>query len=114
MKKKYSIKKNNQFKYIFSNGKSFSGKILRIIYINNNKKNNRLGICVNRDIKNIPLKNKSKRLIRESFRKISLKQGYDIIIVWRTIDTDFPYYEVFEDMKNIFEKLELLDEENNN
>ena len=114
MKKKYSIKKNYQFKYIFSKGKYESGKILKIIYVDNKKNNNRLGICVNRNIKNIPLKNKSKRLIRESFRNISLKQGYDIIIIWKESIVDYTYNEVLEDMQKIFKKLELLDEENSN
>lgn len=114
MKKKYSIKKNNQFKYIFSKGKSEIGKILRIIYINNTKKNNRLGICVNKDIKNMPLKNRTKRLIRESFKKISLKQGFDIIIVWKNKSIDYTLNEVLIDMRNIFRKLELLNEEINN
>lgn len=114
MKKKFSVKKNYQFKYIFKKGKTEHGKILKIIYINNNKGNNRIGIAVNKDIRTIPLKNRCKRLIRESFRQISLKQGYDIIIVWKDINTKYKQIEVLEDMKNIFKALELLDEEDIN
>ncbi len=114
MKKKFSIKKNYQFKYIFLKGISESGKILKIIYLKNSKTNNRLGICVNKNIKTIPLKNKCKRLIRESFRHIFLKQGFDIVIVWRNTNTEYEYSEVLNDMQNIFRKLELLNEENNN
>ena len=113
MKKKFSIKKNYQFKYIFSKGKTESGKILKIVYIKNNKKNNRIGLCVSKNIKTIPLKNKSKRLMRESFRQISLKQGYDIIIVWKNNNVNHRYSDVFKDMKEIFKKLDLLNEENN-
>lgn len=114
MKKKYSIKKNNQFKYIFSKGESEIGKILKIIYIKNNKNNNRIGICINNDIKNMPLKNRSKRLIRESFRKISLKQGYDIIIMWKRKNVEYTFNEVLNDMNEIFKRLDLLNEKDNN
>ena len=114
MKKKFSVKKNYQFKYIFKNGKSFSGKILKIIYIKNNKENNRIGICINKNIKTMPLKNRSKRLIREAYREVSLKQGYDIVIVWKDINTKHSLNLVLEDMKNIFNKLELTNEEDIN
>ena len=114
MKKNFSIKKNYQFKYIFSKGESEYGEILKIIYIKNNKKNNRIGLCVNKDIGTIPLKNRAKRLMRESFRQISLKKGYDIIIMWKAKEVDKEYNAVFEDMKNTFRKLDLLDETNNN
>ena len=113
MKKKFSIKKNYQFKYIFSNGITESGKILKILYTKNNKENNRIGLCVSKNIKTVPLKNKCKRLMRESFRQISLKQGYDIVLVWKNNSPNHKYEDVLEDMKMIFKKLDLLNEENN-
>lgn len=114
MKKKYSIKKNYQFKYIFTKGKSEHGSIVKVIYTKNNKKNNRLGLCVSKDIKTIPLKNRAKRLMRESFRNMSLKQGYDIVLVWKLKETEYKYDDVFKDMQNTFRKMDLLNEANNN
>ncbi len=111
MKKKFSIKKNYQFKYIFNKGKSAQGKIVKIIYTKNNKKNNRLGLCVNKNIKTVPLKNRAKRLMKEAFRNISLKQGYDIVMIWKPEYIENEYVDVYKDVENIFKKLDILDEE---
>ena len=110
MKKNFSIKKNYQFKYIFTKGTSSQGVIIKVMYVKNNKKKNRLGLCVNKNIKTIPLKNRAKRLMKEAFRKISLKQGYDIVLIWKPIKVEYEYIDVYEDMKDVFGKLDFLDE----
>lgn len=114
MKKKFSIKKNYQFKYIFNKGVSVQSEIIKVICTKNNKKNNRLGLCVNKNIRTIPLKNRAKRLMKEAFRKISLKQGYDIVLIWKPIKVEDDYFDVYKDMKNAFRKLDILDETNIN
>jgi ribonuclease P protein component len=85
MDKSEKIKKNSHFRFIYSRGKSYSNDKL-VLYIFKNKKNiNRTGLSVSKKIGNSVVRNRIKRLIRESYRlnKIKFKKGYDLIFIAR-------------------------------
>lgn len=114
MKKKYSIKRRNHFKYVFDNGNQITGKILRIFFLGNKLNYNRLAVTTNRKIANMPLKNRAKRLIRESYRKVNIKNGYDIIILWKLNNVHFKQEIALKDLKDILKKADLIDEKTSN
>lgn len=79
------IKKNSQFRFIYSRGKSYSNDKL-VLYIFRNKKNiNRIGLSVSKKVGKSVLRNRIKRLIREGYRlnKNIYKRGYDLIFIAR-------------------------------
>ena len=79
------IKKNSQFRFIYSRGKSYSNDKL-VLYIFRNKKNiNRIGLSVSKKVGKSVLRNRIKRLIREGYRlnKNMYKRGYDLIFIAR-------------------------------
>lgn len=80
-----SLKKNEQFREIYSTGKSFANKYL-IMYLKKNEFNyNRIGISVSKKVGNSVVRHRITRLIRESYRlsEGSILSGLDIIVVAR-------------------------------
>jgi ribonuclease P protein component len=64
----YRLKKNAEFRVVYRKGKSFSNNLL-VLYIYKNKKDfNRLGIVVSKKVGKSVIRNRIKRLIKESFR----------------------------------------------
>lgn len=111
MKKTNIIKKNYEFQYFFKKGNYYSGKYLDIfIHENNNKNNyNKLGIVVSKKVGKSVIRNKIKRLIRESYYKIEEKiNNKNIIISWKKNANieDATYYNILNDLNSIFKKIE--------
>lgn len=85
MKKTTSIKKNEDFRKIYSTGKSYANKNL-VMYVKKNElSENRLGISVSKKVGNSVVRHRITRLIRESYRlnEDSLIEGIDIVVVAR-------------------------------
>ena len=81
-----SIKENREFQRVYARGKPFVGPEL-ISYVMKNRKNTvRFGITTSKKTGNAVKRNRSRRLIRESFRLLAgeIKPGYDFIFVART------------------------------
>ena len=85
MKATLSLKKSADFQKILKKGNWYGGDLVSIYVIENSKKNNFLGIAVGKKGLNSVERNRIKRLIRESYRKIesNLKLGYNIVILWK-------------------------------
>jgi ribonuclease P protein component len=79
------LKKNNEFKQVFTKGIRKSGKYTIVFIFSGKKQNNRLGIIVKKSIGNAVKRNKIKRRLREIWRKQinQLLQGSDVVIVAR-------------------------------
>lgn len=113
MNKKFSIKKNFQFKYILKNGEKVYTSFFNI-YISKNKCDvNRIGIAIKREIKGSVKRNYLKRIIRNSYYKIreDLKKGYNIVFVVKEICKDNPEFNLnscTKAMENSFKKLNLF------
>lgn len=69
MQEKYRLKKNYQFNYIFKHGKSVAAKDLILIYAKNNSGRMKVGFSVGKKIGKAVVRNKTKRRLKECFRK---------------------------------------------
>lgn len=85
MKYSEALKKNEDFKEIYSTGKSFANKYLIMHVKKNNSNINRLGISVSKKVGNSVVRHRITRLVRESYRisEDSFLIGLDIIVVAR-------------------------------
>ncbi len=85
MKSTVSIKKNYEFRSLYSRGKSLAMPHLVVYYRKNRRDHNRLGISVTSKLGNAVKRNRVRRRLREIYRtnEQKLKVGYDIIIVSR-------------------------------
>ena len=96
MKNFNSIKKNEEFKYIYKNGKSYANKYLVMYVSDRDTSVNRIGISVSKKVGNSVVRHRLTRLLREIFRlneyKISEKK--DIVLVVRVNAKNCDYREL--------------------
>ena len=85
MKSTLSLKKNHEFRRLYSNGKSAASKYIVIYTRKNYKHTNRLGITVSTKIGGAVQRNRIRRRLKEIYRinEQFLQVGYDIVIVAR-------------------------------
>ena len=80
-----SVRKNDEFKRVYQNGKSYANKYLVMYILKNDREKNRLGISVSKKVGNSVVRHRIARLLRESFRLNDEKfhSGWDIVVVAR-------------------------------
>jgi ribonuclease P protein component, eubacterial len=96
MKHTESLKSNEDFKEIYSTGKSFANKYLIMYCKRKEFSYNRLGISVSKKVGNSVVRHRITRLIRESYRlsEDSILSGLDIIVVARVSAKGKDYSEI--------------------
>ena len=85
MKDIATLNKNRDFNRLYSRGKSYVTSSLVLYVLKNRQKKVRIGITTSKKIGNAVQRNRARRVIRESCRKIisNVKPGYDIVLVAR-------------------------------
>ncbi len=113
MKNTLSIKLNRDFKRLYYKGGCIGSDIIVIYYKRNSLTYNRLGITVGKKIGGAVVRNRVKRLIRESYRLLEedLKFTYDFVIVARSKSADADFKDVSGSLKRLFRKSGLLKKE---
>lgn len=103
MKKTESIKKNEEFRKIYSTGKSYANKNLVMYMRKNHTGKNRLGISVSKKTGNSVIRHRITRLIRESYRlnEDRILEGLDIVVVARTGAKGKTYREIEESLLHL-------------
>lgn len=85
MKRFPSIKKNEEFRLIYKEGRSAAGDLLVMYAKPNGGADNRIGISASKKVGNSIVRHRCTRLLRECFRSCRgiMKDGYDIVVVVR-------------------------------
>lgn len=111
MKKAYRIKKNEDFQFVYKHGKSFANRQF-VIYVleKPDQKNFRIGLSVSRQIGTAIVRNRVKRLIRETFQhlKEDLPSHYDFVIIARKPAATMNFHEVKKSIIHILKLAKLL------
>ncbi len=83
MKNTIMLKKNYEFKNLFSKGKFFYGKYIHIYIKKTNSNYNKLGIAISRKQGKAVYRNRIKRLIKENYKNFEneIEKGINILIV---------------------------------
>ncbi|MBR6935085.1 MAG: ribonuclease P protein component [Clostridia bacterium] len=118
-----TLKQNREFQRAYKKGKYKAGRFLVVYAVPDRKGKNRLGISVGRKFGNSVQRNRIKRLIRESYRKIlpGMKKGYDLVFMVRNgkkiaaaqnrkLKAEYvpSYNEIYSESLRLIEKLDLL------
>ena len=96
-----SICENRDFRRVYAKGKLFISPILIVYVLKNPYETVRIGITTSKKTGNAVKRNRSRRIIKESFRKIfpQVKNGYDIIFVARARTSCVKSTDIYEIMK---------------
>ncbi len=96
MKFSESLKKNSDFKNVYTHGKSFANKYLVMYVLENDLGINRIGISVSKKVGNSVVRHRVTRLIRESYRlhENIFNSSLDIVIVARKSTFNIGYAEI--------------------
>ncbi len=91
-----SLKKNEDFRYVYNKGTSKGNKYLIMYVIRNDRIVNRLGISVSKKVGNSVVRHHLTRLIRESYRlhENMFSSGLDIAVVVKQSAADCNYHEI--------------------
>lgn len=107
-----TLKKNYEFRRLYSRGKSTSTPNL-VLYVRKTKRDtNQIGITVSTKLGKAVVRNKIRRRIREIYRlnEHRMKRGLQIVIVARVRAVSSSYSQLEKDFLYACRKLELLGE----
>ncbi len=98
------------FQRLYSKGTSCSDKNIVIYYLPNRLPFNRLGITVSKKTGCAVLRNRIKRLIRESYRlnETKIKSGYDIVVVARRHIVESDFHSISASFFKLMKKQDML------
>ncbi len=96
-----TMKENRDFRRLYNRGRSFASPLLVTYVIKNRSGDVRIGITTGKKVGKAVMRNRARRIIRESFRELSgsVKKGYDIVFVARTKTPYVKSYDVLKSMK---------------
>lgn len=105
-----SLKKNHEFRRLYSRGKSAVSPYFAVYTRTNRLGVNRLGVTVGTKVGKAVQRNRVRRRIREIYRlnEHRLVKGRDIVIVARVRARYAEYRELERDMLNLLSRLGLL------
>jgi ribonuclease P protein component len=104
------LRKNSEFKYVYTRGKVFANNLLVMYVVPNKSEFNKAGFSVSKKVGKSVVRNKVKRRIRECYRlkRDLLKKGYNIVFVSRVKAADATYSEIEKAMLSLFRKSQIL------
>lgn len=112
MKKRYRIKDNKEFQYVFKNGKSFANRQLVIYYVkkSSEQKHFRIGLSVGKKIGNAVMRNRIKRYLRQAFQELEGKvlPTYDMVIIARQPTKRMNSYDIKKSLVHLLSRERLL------
>ena len=102
-----TIKENRIFRKAYHKGKKEVTQNL-VLYCIPNKDLTRVGITVSTKVGKAVVRNRIRRLVRESWRTFCVKEGYDVIIVARTAAAKSDFHAIHKSLFELLSKSELI------
>ncbi len=91
-----SLKKNEDFKKCYREGKSFANRYLVLYVCGNELGYNRVGISVSKKVGNSVVRHRVKRLVKESYRlhEDMFNSSLDVVVIGRVSAAQASYHEI--------------------
>jgi len=107
------LKKNDDFRSVYSLKNSVAGRYL-VLYVKKNCLDiNRLGISVSKKVGNSVVRHMIRRLVKEAYRLNEEKfhKGFDLVFIARVNSKDCTYFEIESAICRLAEKKKIIKEE---
>lgn len=77
------LRTGRQFDHVFKRGRRFGGRLFLLVVAPNQEGCDRLGLAVSRRVGGAVARNRARRLLRESFRRLrpARGEGVDVVVV---------------------------------
>ena len=106
MKKKYRVKKNEDFSHIIKQKQSLANRSFIIYYLKNDLNHARIGISVSKKLGKAVVRNKIKRQVRVIIQQtINFKDNYDYIVIVRNKYLDLDFISNLNELKYLYKKI---------
>ena len=105
-----SMKKTDEFRNCYENGKSFVSKLIVIYVWENGSSFNRIGISCSKKIGNSVVRHRFARLVRESYRlhEDIFNSGLDIVVVARACARDANFFDIESSLLSLAGKARII------
>lgn len=106
MQKRYRLRKGFQFNYIYRRGKSLAGKEMVLYYVRNRSNKLLVGVSVSKKIGKSTVRNRIKRLFKESARSLlpEMRGDYNYVLLARSGAVDAEYADVRKTLEYLLKK----------
>ncbi len=93
MNRVYSLRKNEEFKKVYNNGRNYWNRNLILYVMKNNLGYNRVGYSITKKVGNSVVRNKLRRRMKEIYRLnlLDLEKGYDLVFIPKKNVTEISY-----------------------
>jgi ribonuclease P protein component len=114
MKFSVSLKKNHEFRRLYSKGKSAASSTCVLYCRRNGRGENRLGITASTKLGGAVARNRIRRRLKETYRlnEDKLRRGFDVVLVARARAKNAPFHELRGDFLRLCARLELRADKN--
>lgn len=98
-----SMKKTEEFRNCYENGKSYANKFVVIYVWKNSSSSNKIGISCSKKIGNSIVRHRFARLVREVYRlhEDVFNSGLDIVVVARACARDASYHNIEDSLLSL-------------
>ncbi len=103
-----SLRNSREFHAVYKRGRSVVTKYIVMYYKKNDLDENRVGISVSKKVGKAVVRNRVKRLIKETFRlrADSIEKGYDIVFVARVRMNRATFKDTSREMNRVLKELQ--------
>ena len=110
MKRRYSLTRNKEFRYVYRVGKTQRSRSIVLIHADSQDERLLFGFCVSKKLGNAVTRNQVKRRMREAVRSVlsDIKQGSRIILIARNPILDIGFDEIRADICYVLRKARLF------
>lgn len=104
------IRKNREYKKVYTSGRYYVEAFLVMYIMKNFSEHNKVGFSVSKKVGKAVVRNRIKRIMKENYRLISgdLKKGHDIIFTARAKGSNAKFYDIKNNMFSAVKRAKLL------
>jgi ribonuclease P protein component len=89
------VRRRPEFQQAYDRGSRISGRLMTVfIFTRDDSGPTRLGIAATRKLGNAVVRNRAKRLVRETFRRHIHPPGLDVVVIPRAALLDAPWQDI--------------------